>query len=497
MGRGVIARSPLSAILASLAGAPSALSVALAIVVAVMWCPGVVLGATVGTGTVVVECDYGATLCCSSVTFDDASYDVFGTPVNLGTTGGVTGTSETVLSDFTGTSGNFASHTQSTNLSYDVAGSFICGASGCLSGPVSFVGSISNLVDSIGLPAADYTQDGTIQYTGTTTTPSSPGCPLVGVNVLQGPLAINAFQPVDTPAGSDLTVSSSTTFFDSSTAAETAVTIDVTYAGVVAPGTTAVTAFSNAAGNLTANFAADFNGYHAAFADVSTSATITGPITVCSTYPDVNRDGIVDGTEGSAQPLSACDLRLLHEEAGTFVDRTPNLGDPSCPLHPVAPCPAQQCLDPAQALVCATVDSLSTFVVAAFEPPPVITAGAEAGSTRVFGQGAANVPALQLEIWSAGANRIPESGANDDELLGAGGTDAAGNFQSSPGIGLSRPLLAGERIFAIDRQHNRIGPAVAVSGATAPALGRWGTLSAVLALFAVAWWSVRRPVRPA
>ena len=35
---------------------------------------------------------------------------------------------------------------------------------------------------------------------------------------------------------------------------------------------------------------------------------------------------------------------------------------------------------------------------------------------------------------------IAANGGGDDELLGAGGTDADGQFQSSPGIGLDRPL---------------------------------------------------------
>ena len=74
-----------------------------------------------------------------------------------------------------------------------------------------------------------------------------------------------------------------------------------------------------------------------------------------------------------------------------------------------------------------------------------------------------------------------------------GGTDVEGNFQSSPGIGLSRLLAAGERIFAIDRQHDRTGPAVTVgTGAPAPTLSQWGEFSAAPLLFTIGLRYLRR-----
>jgi len=54
--------------------------------------------------------------------------------------------------------------------------------------------------------------------------------------------------------------------------------------------------------------------------EIATTATVSGSIDVCFTYPDVNGDGVVDGTN---VPVSA--LRVFHEEAGVFVDRTEQL----------------------------------------------------------------------------------------------------------------------------------------------------------------------------
>lgn len=90
---------------------------------------------------------------------------------------------------------------------------------------------------------------------------------------------------------------------------------------------------------------------------------------------------------------------------------------------------------------------------------PVIAAGAKTGSTRVSGLGSLNVPSPQLEVWGAGPNGIVDNGSNDDEQLGSGSTDSQGHF----GINLSRRLVYGEMIFAIDRQNNLDGPPVVVS----------------------------------
>lgn len=94
-----------------------------------------------------------------------------------------------------------------------------------------------------------------------------------------------------------------------------------------------------------------------------------------------------------------------------------------------------------------------------------------------------------LEIWSAGPNGIAEGGSNDDELLGTGGTDSMGNFTSSPGIRLFRPLGPDDEIFAIDRQNALSGPTaqvIPVGAAPAPTMTPWGFLASLLALLGVA-----------
>ncbi len=130
-----------------------------------------------------------------------------------------------------------------------------------------------------------------------------------------------------------------------------------------------------------------------------------------------------------------------------------------------------------------------------------MTGGVVTGSTRVFCQGAANVLNPLLEIWSGGPNGLVDGGTGDDQLLGTGSTDAQGNCQSSPGIGLSRPLIQGEVIFAFDQQNNRLGPpVVAMGNLPVPTLGGWGRLGVVLSLLTLGVWSLwrrRRGIRSA
>jgi hypothetical protein len=79
-----------------------------------------------------------------------------------------------------------------------------------------------------------------------------------------------------------------------------------------------------------------------------------------------------------------------------------------------------------------------------------------------------------LEICSAGVGGTP---GDCVETLGTGGTDASGNFVQSglSGIGLNRPLIAGEVIFARDLQHDLTGPPVTVqAGAPIPDVTPWG-----------------------
>ena len=112
----------------------------------------------------------------------------------------------------------------------------------------------------------------------------------------------------------------------------------------------------------------------------------------------------------------------------------------------------------------------------------MITGGTVAGTLRVFGHGAPNIPEPLLEICSAG---VGGTAGNCNEVLGTGGTDMLGNFVqgSESGIGLNRPLVAGEVIFAVDLQHSITGPPVTVlPSAPIPDVNLWGAgaLAAVL-----------------
>jgi hypothetical protein len=92
-----------------------------------------------------------------------------------------------------------------------------------------------------------------------------------------------------------------------------------------------------------------------------------------------------------------------------------------------------------------------------------------------------------LKICSAGVGGTP---GDCVETLGTGGTNASGNFVQggAAGIGLSRQLVGGEVIFAVDLQHDITGPSVTVQpGAPIPDVTFWGAaLLAVALLIAIA-----------
>jgi hypothetical protein len=96
-------------------------------------------------------------------------------------------------------------------------------------------------------------------------------------------------------------------------------------------------------------------------------------------------------------------------------------------------------------------------------PTPRITGGNAANSTRVFGNGAPNVPQGSLRIFAVGPNGSPDGCSGDDEPLGTGGTDGSGNFNDgSNGIGLTRALVGGDRIFPCDTANGLVGAPVLV-----------------------------------
>ena len=370
---------------------PFLISAALGAAPAASW------AAPLATGTATAECDVNPTgLCCGTLTFDNADYDAFGTLVNFGTSAGqATSTSiPTVLDNQTGTgtwAGSFLSYPSPSVLTFNASGSYICPTPDCSTSPAatSWVGSATAVTGSLGLPAnVTYALDGTLYYLGVAP-PSTPSCPLALTAISTGPFAFNGFQPVATPSGSNVDASASTTFFDSSTGTEVTVTTQITFSNVASPGETTVTASSNAAGALDSHFAADVascsisgqpcttsgecgvgescDGYHAAFFDVSTTATFSGPVTICGHYPDEEPsppggDGIIDGTD-----IDESRVRLLHRPTGSdvFEDVT-------------------SYVDPLTNTVCGEVSSLSPFVVAlvpsacnASQPGQAFAAGAK------------------------------------------------------------------------------------------------------------------------
>ena len=119
-------------------------------------------------------------------------------------------------------------------------------------------------------------------------------------------------------AGCAVTTSTSGTFAAPS-GAVIPLLLDVTFADVSTAGATTAVGLSNVAAAPPSNIVLDAPGFPAIFFDVSTTAAVSPPVTVCFHYADADDDGIVDG---STVPATA--LRLLHRSSatGAFVDET-------------------------------------------------------------------------------------------------------------------------------------------------------------------------------
>jgi hypothetical protein len=154
----------------------------------------------------------------------------------------------------------------------------------------------------------------------------------------------------ETPTGSNVTVPVSTTFFHAKTGLDTEVEVDVTFATVTSEGFTSVEATSTPAEVPPTTYTADIGlcsrtrklgcqtdedcptgetckGYHGFAFDVSTTASVSGPVTVCSHYEDNERrpaggNGYVDGTGKPGKGIPEKSLRMLAEEGGVFTDIT-------------------------------------------------------------------------------------------------------------------------------------------------------------------------------
>jgi hypothetical protein len=321
------------------------------------------------------------------VTYNDMVRTVFGVPVNLGSAGtldvsGLVTTLPPLYNSGTWTTRAVGAQCASCDsacngcspacsLCWAMSGTFTCTTNPCdpdapSSGATSLVSTVS-LTGSIvaGLPPGlAYTIDG-----GGVTRTGNDGDVY---HYRLDPFVLNAFPTGGTNPGGDQTVSVDTTFLNPKTNEETPVEIDVTFTNVNSPGTTTIVAFSESktpAEHITVDIGhcsktkrlgcssdddcpdgQTCGAYHGFFFDVSTTASVSGPITVCSHYKDAELrpkggNGIVDGTGKPGVPEGS--LRLFHSEGGAFVDVT-------LPGYP----------DKLNNVVCGRVTSLSEFGVA-------------------------------------------------------------------------------------------------------------------------------------
>jgi hypothetical protein len=272
--------------------------------------------ATVGTGDLTVDVSPAGLPrpYTGAIDFDDLTFDLFGVPVNVGQDVGRENVSGGIfLQSFGGT---FTAHGESITpgeLTGDAAGDFLCPDNAlCISGPVSLVGTFSSLVGTVtsSWPGGlTYIFDGTVTFVGV----------VLGNYRFTGRIAFNAFQPATTeasPSGCSgsacevVVTPDPTTIVNSATGAEVVVDTSITFPLVTAAGDTTVTAVSNVAGQLQANFA--FND-DVTYLDISTTAvfdTSGDSIEICVDYA-------IAGTV--ADPLA---LRFMHLEGGVWVDVT-------------------------------------------------------------------------------------------------------------------------------------------------------------------------------
>jgi len=310
-----------------------------------------------------------------TTTWNDEVHDVLGLAnVNLGQSVGTT-THTSIGTFLTGDppTGSVSLSATSAPGVLDYAssqGSFVCADSLC-----SFV-SVTYPLDTISGSAVG-TDPGDLPDAGVSYVLDSSGtCVLTG-NLFEcsGQSVINAVPILSTPAGANVTVAVDTTYLNPITGTEEALTIDVTYDSVATAGTTTIQPLASADGPVPANLAVAVGGYQALFFDVTSDASFSGDVAICGDIQDADNDGLVDDTT-----VDECDLRLLHRESGSFVDRT-TLGA-ACPLPSAAlTCPgasgpgSEPCIDTLANRICAQVSSFSPFAVAVQTgPPPAVPA---------------------------------------------------------------------------------------------------------------------------
>jgi len=236
-----------------------------------------------------------------TITFSTIETSVFGSTVDLGTTvGALTYVPSSLVS--TGNGFTTSGTASGPNLTMALDGlAEVRG--GALNWPTSFV---AGAVGGSALPAGpEYVFIGSLSPSGL---------------LLSGGFTLHALLPANTPTGTDVGV--------------TASGISITFANVTSAGDTGVTPRPMLPAVLPAKFVAvaTVNGQlSVGGVDIHTTASFTGPVTLCFGYP-----------VGAVDPAQ---IRLLHFVGGQYV------------LVPLT-------IDPTNARVCGEVFSFSPFVVA-------------------------------------------------------------------------------------------------------------------------------------
>jgi uncharacterized delta-60 repeat protein len=232
-------------------------------------------------------------------TFFDVATSVFGTTVNLGTTVGSLAFVPTVTPQGRGVL--LTGEAIGPNLTLGLDAYADLGVSAVTDVPVSFA--VTSLTGSA-LPAGpEYRFIGTLDLT---------------MGPLEGPFLLSAILPANTEAGTDVVVTSPG--------------VTLTFSNVVEGGDTLITQLGTAPAPLPAKFTAAgvVNGMFTTFGiDISTTATFSGPVTICLAY-----------TPGAVQPHT---IGLVHFTNGQYL-------------------PVPLTIYPERAEVCGEVDGFSPFV---------------------------------------------------------------------------------------------------------------------------------------
>jgi len=206
---------------------------------------------------------------------------------------------------------------------------------------LSGTGSLAGTINGVSLTFDLATPTGTTLPAGPAYTLVAVLQPTYGFHNYAGPFTIGAALAANTPAGLDVNVPVTTTINLCPVSTPYSFPVTVEFSQVTAAGSTLVSAACQSPASIPPNIRLD-TGAVQLFFDVSTSASYTGPITICGSYPDANQDGFVD-------PLGVDELtlRILHDDSG---------GN----FQP----PVNQFVDPVLNRVCAEVDHLSPFLIA-------------------------------------------------------------------------------------------------------------------------------------